>query len=167
MRTRGFQKCPDPFGPRYPDTVENCEYSGSVDRSANTKTGLLERQIQTWGNTSERFQRLIIERIKTSLEARIAQERGKHVERTAGYSNDDEALRQEFGIDLEPEVSESAAGSLADPGREHGRRERERHQRVDLRGAAAAAPPRGPVDALMPAEGADQENEEESLITIL
>jgi len=48
------------------------------------------------------------------LGAKIAQERGKRAERTAGYSNDDNALRQEFGIDLEPEVSESARGSRAD-----------------------------------------------------
>jgi len=48
------------------------------------------------------------------LGAKIAQERGKHAERTAGYSDDDDALRREFGIDLEPEVSESARGSRED-----------------------------------------------------
>jgi len=48
------------------------------------------------------------------LGAKIAQERGKRAERTAGYSNDDDALRGEFEIDLEPEVSESARGSRAD-----------------------------------------------------
>ena len=48
------------------------------------------------------------------MEAKIAQERGKRAERTGGYSNDDDALRWEFGIDLEPEVSESAQGSCAD-----------------------------------------------------
>ena len=46
--------------------------------------------------------------------AKIAQERRKRAERTAGYSNDDDALRWEFGIDLKPEVSESARGSRAD-----------------------------------------------------
>ena len=46
--------------------------------------------------------------------AKNAQERGKRAERTAGYSNDDDALRREFGIDLEPEVSESARGSRTD-----------------------------------------------------
>ena len=46
--------------------------------------------------------------------AKIAQERGKCAARTAGYSNDDDALRWEFGIDMEPEVSESARGSGAD-----------------------------------------------------
>ena len=44
----------------------------------------------------------------------MAQERGKRAERTAGYSNHDDALRREFGIDLGPEVSESARGSSAD-----------------------------------------------------
>jgi len=53
-------------------------------------------------------------RIKTALRAKIVQERGKRAERTAGYSNDDDALRREFGIDLESEVSESAGGSRAD-----------------------------------------------------
>ena len=49
------------------------------------------------------------------MEAKIAQERGKRAERTAGYSNDDNALRWEFGIDLEPEASQSAWGSFVDP----------------------------------------------------
>ena len=65
---------------------------------------MLERQTQTWQNTGERFEDLIIARIKTGLGAKMAQGRGKHAERTAGYSNDNDALRQEFGIDLEPEV---------------------------------------------------------------
>jgi len=68
----------------------------------------LERQTQTWQNTGERFQGLIIAQIKTALGAKIAQERGKRAERTAGYSNDNDALRREFGIDREPEESESA-----------------------------------------------------------
>jgi len=48
------------------------------------------------------------------LGAKIAQKRGKRAERTAGYSNDDDVLGREFGIDLEPQVSESAQGSRAD-----------------------------------------------------
>ena len=47
------------------------------------------------------------------MEARIARERGKQVERTAGYSNDQEALRREFGMGPEPDGLESA-GSVAD-----------------------------------------------------
>ena len=46
--------------------------------------------------------------------AKIAQKWGKRAERTAGYSNDDYALRREFEIDLEPEVSESVQGSRTD-----------------------------------------------------
>jgi len=48
------------------------------------------------------------------LGAKIAQKRGKRGERTGGYSNGDHALRREFGIVLEPEVSESPRGSHAD-----------------------------------------------------
>jgi len=68
----------------------------------------------------ERFRGLIIKHIRTILEARTAQKWGKCVERTAGYSNDDKALRWEFGNDLEPEVSELTAGCCADLRRHHG-----------------------------------------------
>ena len=52
----------------------------------------------------------MIQRIRGTLEARIARERGKQVERTARYSNDQEALRREFGIGLGPGGFESAGG---------------------------------------------------------
>jgi len=71
----------------------------------------MECQTPTWQNTGERFQGLIIAQIKTVLGAKIAQERGKRAERTAGYSNDDHTLKRVFGIDLEPEVSQLAQGS--------------------------------------------------------
>ena len=58
----------------------------------------------------------MIRRIRTTLEARIAKEQGKQVERTAGYSNDEEALRREFGIEPAPYEAESAGG-VADEGR--------------------------------------------------
>ena len=74
---------------------------------------------------------LRIKRIRTSLEARIAPEQGKHVERTAGYSNDDDPLRREFGIGVEPEVSESTEASPTDLGRPDGLREPQRNQGVD------------------------------------
>jgi len=48
------------------------------------------------------------------LRAKIAQQRGKRAEIKAGYSNDDDPLRREFGIDLELEVSRSARGTRAD-----------------------------------------------------
>jgi len=53
------------------------------------------------------------------LEARIAKEREKWVERTAGYDNDEDALRREFGSDTELDELE-AAGGLIDTGGGHG-----------------------------------------------
>jgi len=85
--TCSFQQYPAPFRPRHLDTIENCKCTGQViETSTDRKTGRLEGQIQTWGNTDEWFRGLIIERIRTSLEARIAQWRKIYVERMAGYS---------------------------------------------------------------------------------
>ena len=56
----------------------------------------------------------MIQRIRGTLEAKIARERGKQVERTAGYSNDEEALRREFGMGPEPNGLESAGGVTDD-----------------------------------------------------
>ena len=44
------------------------------------------------------------------MEARITNERGKQVKRTAGYSNDKEALRREYGIGPGLGGFESAGG---------------------------------------------------------
>jgi len=131
------------------------------ETSTDRERGLLERQIQTWGNTGERFLGLIIERIRTSLEAKIAQDQGKHVERTAGYSNDDNALRREFGIDLEPEVSESTTGCYTDLGRQHGQWKPQSNQGVDLGGVVEG-------DTPLQARGSDLEDKKEnSFITTL
>jgi len=54
-----------------------------------------------------------------TLEARITKEWGKQVERTAGYGNDEDALRREFGSNTELDELE-AAGSLMDTGGGHG-----------------------------------------------
>jgi len=54
------------------------------------------------------------------LEARIAKEQGKRVERTAGYDNDEDALRRKFGSDTELDELE-AAGGLMDTGGGHRR----------------------------------------------
>ncbi|RPB00159.1 hypothetical protein L873DRAFT_1843128 [Choiromyces venosus 120613-1] len=97
------------------------------DKGPNGKTGLLERQKQTWESTGEVWRGRIIERIRRTLEARIAKECGKRVERTAGYSNDEEALRREFGNDPEPEELEGAGGRAV-TARRYGRHE---SQRVD------------------------------------
>jgi len=56
------------------------------------------------------------------LEARIAKQRGKRVDRTAGYDNDEDALRREFRSDTELDELE-AAGGLVDIGGGHGRQE--------------------------------------------
>ena len=133
---------------------------GAGDRSADRKTGLLERQIQTWGNTGEQFRCLIIKRIRTALQARIAQERGKWVERMVGYSNDNEELRREFGIDLEPEISESPASGLVDLG-EHEQLKQYLHQWVDL-GRVDQALSREHVGTPLRARRADLEDREEN-----
>ena len=86
------------------------------DGLANEKTWLLERQIQTWDDLDRVCHNHMIPQIRTTLEARIAKEREKQVERTAEYSNDEEALRREFGIEPAPYEAESA-GSVADEGR--------------------------------------------------
>jgi len=78
--------------------------------SANEKTGLLERQIETWNGTEKVWQDHMIQQIRGTLEARIAREREMQVERTAGYSNDEEALRRECGMGPGPGGLELAGG---------------------------------------------------------
>ena len=56
----------------------------------------------------------MIQWIIGTLEARIVMERGKQVERTAGYSNNEKALRWVFGIGPGPDVLESAGGFADD-----------------------------------------------------
>ena len=45
--------------------------------SANEKTGLQERQIETWNGTEKVLRDHMIQRIRGTLEARIARERGE------------------------------------------------------------------------------------------
>ena len=56
----------------------------------------------------------MIQRIRGTLEARIVRERGEQVERTAGYSNDEKALRREFGIGPGPDGLELPGGVADD-----------------------------------------------------
>ena len=79
------------------------------NRPGNENTGLLEHQIQTCHNRDRVWQNNMIWRIRITLEARIAKEREKQVDRTSGYSNDEEAFRREFGIKPAPYEGESAA----------------------------------------------------------
>ena len=81
---------------------------------ANEKTLLLKRQIETWNGTEKVWQDHMIMRINGTLEARIARERGKQVKRTAGYSNDEEALRRDFGIGLLGETYTVTYGNRLD-----------------------------------------------------
>ena len=93
--------------------------------------GLLERQIQTWDSTGEVWCGRIIKQIRTTLKARIKKKGAKHVAITEGYSNNEDTLRGEFGIDPEVDGSE-AAGGLGDAGRGHGRHELQWDQVANL-----------------------------------
>ena len=94
------------------------------------------------------------------MQARIAQERGKRVASTAAYSNNDEVLRREFGIDLESEISELPTSGLAYLG-EHEQQERQWHQGVDL-GRVDEALSRECVGTPLRARRADLEDKEEN-----
>jgi len=94
--------------------------------------GLVECQIQTWDGIGEVWHGRMIERIRTTLKARIKQERGKRVDITEGYSNNEEALRREVGIDPEGDRSE-AAGGPEDADRGHGWRRPQWDQGANLR----------------------------------
>ena len=67
-------------------------------------TGMFKCQLDTW-DKSRGFQTRIIARIREKLEEKIARERNTSVERTMGYSDNLEALRQEFGMG--PEEADS------------------------------------------------------------
>jgi len=58
---------------------------------------------------------------KDDIGGQNREEQGKRVERTAGYDNDEDALRREFGSDMELDEL-AAAGGLVDTGG-HGRQE--------------------------------------------
>jgi len=79
-------------------------------------TGLFKRQLDTW-DKSKGFQTRIIGRIREKLEERIARERNTGVERTMGYSDNLEALRQEFGMgpeEADSQFIQNLAGSQED-----------------------------------------------------
>ena len=104
-----------------------------------------------------------MERIRTTLEARIAKKRGKLVERPAGYENDENALRREFGSDTELDKLE-VAGGLPDTV-EHCWRERPREHGVTARVLASAAQFQRPADLESQVEGTDCEDGESGFIT--
>jgi len=98
------------------------------------------------------------------LKARIAKERGKPVERTAGYDNDEEALRREFGSNTELDELE-AAGSLMDTGGGHGRQEPRREHGPNLGALVSAAQFQDPGEAQSHVEETDREDRENGFIT--
>ena len=72
------------------------------------------------------------------MEARIAKKRGKRVERTVGYDNDEDAFRREFGSDTELDRLEAASG-LVDTGGGHCRQEPRREHRPNPGALVGAA----------------------------
>jgi len=97
------------------------------------------------------------------LEARIAKERGKQVERTAEYDNDEDTLRQEFGSDTELDELE-ASGGLMDTGG-HGRQEPRREHWPNPGVLVGAAQFQDPGEAESHVEETDREDRENGFIT--
>ena len=98
------------------------------------------------------------------MEARIAKERGKRVERTAAYDNDEDALRQEFGSDTELEEL-GAAGGLMDTGGGYGRHEPRREHGPNLAARVGAAQFQDRGKAELHFEETDREDRENGFIT--
>jgi len=97
------------------------------------------------------------------LEAKIAKEQGKRVERTVGYDNDEDALRWEFGSDTELDELETAGGR-ADSGR-HSQRELQREHGANPGARVGAAQFREPRDTELQVEETDREDRENVFIT--
>jgi len=98
------------------------------------------------------------------LEARIANERGKRVERTAGYDKDEDAVRREFGSDTELDEME-ATGGLVDSGGGHGRQEPRREHGPNPGALVGAAQFQDPGEAESHVEETDREDRENGFIT--
>jgi len=98
------------------------------------------------------------------LQARIAKERGKRVERTAGYDNDEDALRWEFGSDMELDELE-AAGGLMDTGGGHGRHEPRREHGPNPGALVGAAQFQDREEAESHVEETHREDRENGFIT--
>jgi len=97
------------------------------------------------------------------LEAKIAKERGKRVERTGGYDNDEDALRPEFGSDTELDELETAGGR-ADSGR-HSQSEPQREYQANPGALVGAAQFRERRDTESQVEETDREDRENGFIT--
>jgi len=102
--------------------------------------------------------------VRTTLDARIAKEWGKPVERTAGYDNDEEVLKREFGSDTKLDELE-AAGGLVDTGGGHGRQEPRREHGPNPGALVGAAQFQDPGEAESHVEETDREDSENGSIT--
>ncbi|PWW79727.1 hypothetical protein C7212DRAFT_360935 [Tuber magnatum] len=96
-------------------------FTDNINFTRASSRGLLERQFHTWANTPGNFQNKILGRIRKVLEAKVAQDRGTHVERTEGYSDNLDALRREFGIDPESGESQPIINRAGNRGRDRTR----------------------------------------------
>jgi len=97
------------------------------------------------------------------LEAKIAKERGKRVERTVGYDNDEDPLRREFGSDTELDELETAGGWV-DSGR-HSQRELQQEHGANPGVLVGAAQFQEPRDTESQVEETDREDRENGFIT--
>jgi len=98
-----------------------------------------------------------------TLEAKIAKQRGKRVERTVGYDNEEDALRREFGSDMELDELEMAGGRV-DSGR-HSQRKPQRENTANPEGRVGAAEFAESSDTESQVEGANREDRENGFIT--
>jgi len=98
------------------------------------------------------------------LEDRIAKERGKWVERTAGYDNDEDGLRREFGSNTELDELE-ATGGLVDTGGGHGRQEPRREHGPNPGALVGAAQFQDAGEGESHVEETDREDRENGFIT--
>jgi len=98
------------------------------------------------------------------LEARIAKQLGKRVERMAGDDNDEDALRREFGSDTELDELE-AAGGLVDTGGGHGRQEPRREHGPNPGALVGAAQFQDPGETESHVEETDREDSANGFIT--
>jgi len=102
--------------------------------------------------------------VRTILEARIAKEWGKRVERTAGYDYDEEVLKREFGSDTKLDELQ-AAGGLVDTGGGHGGQEPRREHGPNPGALFGAAQFQEPGEGESHVEETDREDSENGSIT--
>jgi len=91
-------------------------------------------------------------------------ERETRVERTAGYDNDEDALRREFGSDTELDEL-AAAGGLVDTGGGHGRHEPQREHGANLGALVGTAQFQDRGEAESHVEENNREDRENGFIT--